>query len=137
VIGVGTLLTDLNAIAAAGGTQQAFIVDTNQNVSQQFLDALNAIKGTALGCTYSIPDPDMGDPDYNAVNVEYLPGNGSPSKLIAKVNSAAACGNGDGWYYNDNANPTQIILCDATCNDVSADDSGTINIVLGCATVVK
>jgi len=138
VIGVGSSLTNLNDIAVAGGTQQAFIVDTNQNVTQQFLDALNAIKGTALGCTYSIPEPEMGnEPDYNAVNVEYTPGDGSPAQVFPKVSSAAACGAEDGWYYNDNANPTQIILCDASCDKVSADDSGTISIVLGCATVVK
>ena len=56
VIGVGTETANLNGIAMAGGTGSAFIVDTSQNVSQQFLTALNKIRGAALGCQYKIPD---------------------------------------------------------------------------------
>src|SRR5262249_24841427 len=52
VIGVGQLQAALNGIAAAGGTGQAFIVDTNTMATQQFLAALNMIRGTALGCNY-------------------------------------------------------------------------------------
>ena len=45
VIGVGSSLSNLNSIAMAGGTQQAFLVDTGGNVNQQFLAAMNAIRG--------------------------------------------------------------------------------------------
>lgn len=137
VIGVGSSLQNLNAIAQAGGSGQAFIVDTNQNVEQQFLDALNQIKGSVLGCTYAIPLPTSGQPDYNQVNVEYTPSGGSP-QTIPFVGSAAACpGDGNGWYYDDPQNPTQIILCDGICQTVSADDMGSIKIRLGCATLVN
>ncbi len=44
----------------AGGTGSAFIVDTSMNVSQQFLAALNKIRGAALGCQYKIPVPQGG-----------------------------------------------------------------------------
>ena len=60
VIGVGSSLGALNGIAMAGGTNQAFIVDTNANVNQQFLDAMNKIRGAALSCEYIIPTPDAG-----------------------------------------------------------------------------
>src|SRR5205823_711503 len=71
VIGVGSSLGALNGVAQAGGTQSAFIVDTTQNVNQQFLDALNKIRGTALGCSYKIPIPSNGGtPDYGSVNVQ-------------------------------------------------------------------
>jgi hypothetical protein len=136
VIGVGNV-QNLDAIAAAGGTQSAFIVDTNQNVTQQFLDALNAIKGAALGCAYSIPVPTMGDPDYGSVNVEYTSGGGD-TILIPKVPSAADCpANGDGWYYDDNAAPTKILLCDGTCAKIAADDKAQVEIVLGCESVIE
>jgi hypothetical protein len=61
VIGVGSSLSNLNGIAAAGGTGQAFIVDPNANTTQQFLDALNKIRGAALGCQYiQIDAPELG-----------------------------------------------------------------------------
>ena len=139
VIGVGSSLTALNGIAAAGGTGSAFLVDTNQDVTQQFLDALNVIQGTALGCVYDIPDPGQGqDPDYGKLNVEYTPGGSSEGEVIPKVAGPGDCPPaGDGWYYDDESNPTTIILCDSTCAKVSADNNGQVDIVLGCATVVK
>jgi von Willebrand factor type A domain-containing protein len=139
VIGVGASLTNLNQIAAAGGTMQAYIVDTNQNVTQQFVDALEDIQGTALGCVYALPDPPPGEMlDYGKVNVEYTPGDGSPPQTIPNVASEADCpANGDGWYYDDNSAPTQIILCDFTCSKVSLDATGKMSIVYGCATVLQ
>lgn len=138
VIGVGSLQTNLDAIAQAGGTDHAFIIDVNQNVNQQFLDALNAIRGSVLTCTYEIPVPEAGAPDYSSVNVQYIPGNGGPAQDIPKVLNKAACPpNGDGWYYDDNANPTQIIVCDATCDKISADTMGQVDIVLGCKSIIN
>src|SRR5262249_3751300 len=73
VIGVGDQVPNLDTIAAAGGTKKAFLVNDPKMGGQQFLDALNAIRGTTLQCSYQIPVPEAGTPDYNAVNVEYTP----------------------------------------------------------------
>jgi hypothetical protein len=137
VIGVGDQTADLNAIAAAGGTQQAFNVDTNGNANQQFLDALNKIRGTALACSYAIPEPMGQKIDYGQVNVTYTPGGGGAAQTIPKVANKAACGNADGWFYDNDANPTQIVMCDTTCNKFSMDAKGEVDIVVGCDTIVK
>jgi len=136
VIGVGSALTKLNGIAAAGGTTKAFLLDTNNpNVQSEFLKALNAIRGTALGCQYKIPQSDGGMVDYGKVNVVYLPGGGGTPEELAKYQDAASCpATGDGWYYDDNANPTQILLCPNTCGKVGKDTMGQVNIVVGCQT---
>ena len=135
VVGVGTSFTALNGIAAAGGTTKAFLVDTNQNVNMQFLAALNTIRGTALGCQYEIPKPDGGVPDYGKVNVQYAPGGGGKVEEISNFKDKAHCpASGDGWYYDNNAAPTLILLCPATCTKVSADSTGEVDVVLGCIT---
>jgi hypothetical protein len=137
VIGVGSSLSALNGVAAAGGTGAAFIVDTSRNVNQQFLDALNTIRGTALGCQYSIPHPAHGQVDLTRVNVAYTPGGSSTPQTIGNVPDAASCpANGDAWYYNDPVSPTQIVLCPRTCDVVSADTSGEVDVVTGCQTVI-
>lgn len=136
VIGVGNELSNLNAIAQGGGTNQAFIVDAGNNAEQQFLAALEAIKGTALGCAYGIPEPESGTPDFDHVNVQYTPEPGAEPQPIPYVGSEAGCPpNGDGWYYNDASAPTQIILCPYTCDRVEGDEDGKIDIVLGCETL--
>jgi hypothetical protein len=136
VIGVGSSTMNLNGIAAAGGTGQAFIVDTTMNVNQQFLNALNAIRGTALGCSYTIPLPASGTPDFGSVNVQFTP-SGSMPILIPKVSDKSHCPpSGNAWYYDSNMAPTQIILCDATCKTVTGDKNGEVDVLLGCATRV-
>lgn len=137
VIGVGSSLSALNGIAFAGGTNQAFLVDTNANATQQFLDAMNEIRGSALACAYLIPQPAMGELDYDAVNVQYVPPVGEPI-LIPKVNSIQDCpASGNAWYYDNNMSPTQIKLCSATCDMVKMDkDGGQVSVIFGCKTQV-
>jgi von Willebrand factor type A domain len=133
VIGVGSSLSNLNGIAAAGGTTSAFIVDTNSNVNAQFLAAMNAIRDTA-SCTYQIPIPASGTPDFSQVNVVYTPAGGTAT-TIPNVQDKAACpATGNGWYYDDPTHPTAILLCTSTCGTVQA--SGSVNIALGCNTIV-
>jgi len=139
VIGVGSSLSALNGIAAAGGTQQAFLVDTNANVSQQFLDALVQIQGAALGCTYQVPIPEEGTPDFDTVQVVYTPGDGGAEEVLTHVSGQADCVNAGGpaWYYDNNTTPTKVIMCDDTCSIISADDMGTVDIVIDCETLIK
>jgi len=138
VIGVGSDLSNLNGIAAAGGTTSAFLVDTGGNVNQQFLDAMNAIRHAALGCTYQIPLPTDGStPNFQEVNVEYTPGSGSQQTIPYVTDQGSCPSSGNAWYYDNAANPTQIILCSATCGTIEADTAGQVNITLGCATIIQ
>jgi hypothetical protein len=139
VIGVGTSLSNLDGMAQAGGTGQAYLVDTGANAQQQFLDALNKIRGQALGCVYAIPLPEAGVAiDPGMVNVRYTPGDGSAPVTLPKVSGAGACPpSGDAWYYDDAAAPTKIVLCDTSCKRISGDATATVDIVTGCATVVR
>ncbi|MDC3980240.1 vWA domain-containing protein [Polyangium jinanense] len=138
VIGVGNLAGALNGIAAAGGTGSAFIVDANQDATDKFIQAMNEIRGAALSCSYLIPQPPPGeDIDYNAINVEYTPESGI-SVIIPQVKSEAECpAAGLAWYYDVPGAPKQIILCDATCSQVAKDTKAEIDVLVGCATIVK
>ena len=134
VIGIGNVV-GLHQIAQAGNTGQAIIVSANSNAGQQFIDAMNQIQGSLLQCTFDVPQPDEGEVDYNRVNVEFTPGGGMP-QTFGQVPSASECGPDGGWYYDNPAAPSQIHLCDASCDLVTAVTDGSVRIVLGCATLV-
>jgi hypothetical protein len=136
VIGVGTDTANLNQIAAGGGTGNAFIVDTSMNVNQQFLDALNKIRGTALGCQYSIPAPTTGGmTNFSEVNVQFTTSSGQ-KEVFPQVTGKSACpASGNAWYYDNPTTPTQIILCTSSCGSVSA--GGELDVLTGCQTIVK
>jgi hypothetical protein len=134
VIGIGDGLDDLNKIAAAGGTDAALMVESG-NASVEFLQALDQIRGS-VACTYKIPLPDVGDPDYNKVNVAHTP-EGGQEEVFPRVDGEAACqGAAKGWYYDNPSDPKQIVLCPASCDAVQ-QNNGRVDVVLGCQSVVK
>ena len=129
----------LNEVAAAGGTQTAFLVDPQtQDVGTAFLDALNEIRGSALACEYKVPQPEGGQTiDYAQVNVDHTPQGGS-SGTVFYVGSEANCDpEQGGWYYDVDpagGTPTKILVCPSTCDVFKT--GGEVNIRVGCATVI-
>jgi hypothetical protein len=141
VIGVGSLLTNLDQVAAAGGTGKAFIVDTTQNVGVSFLQAMNTIRNAAaLPCHYPIPAADGGPQDLDKLNVAYTPGDGPDAgrrSTILHAGDASKCDPASGgWYYDDPAAPKAIELCSASCDAVTNDPTGQVDVLVGCKTLV-
>lgn len=127
---------DLHRVAAAGGTEQALMVDTTGDPAAQFLDRMDQIRTSAqIPCEFQIPDPPEGDRiDHGAVNVEYVPPGGSPS-LVYHVGDRGGCDPAEGgWHYDDQNNPTRILLCPATCDAVETQINARLDIALGCET---
>lgn len=124
----------MNQIAAAGGTGQGIFINGG-DVSAQLLAALQQIQlESSLPCQYAMPSGENADP--NEVNVDHTP-NGGTTQTIGQVSGADACAGVEaGWYYDDPASPTTIILCPETCSDIQGDEGGRIDVVLGCATEI-
>lgn len=101
-------------------------------LAEQIIDGSEPIP-----CQWQIPEPPMGevlDPDY--VNVEFIDIDGGMAEPIYHVDDAGACDPvAGGWYYDDNAEPKNIILCPVSCEQVSAAAEGSeINLLFGCET---
>ncbi|MBK8996513.1 MAG: VWA domain-containing protein [Myxococcales bacterium] len=94
-----------------------------------------------VSCEYAVPEPDPGQTlDPNKVNVDYLPGGQPPANPIPRVNDLAGCSSGaiqGGWYFDNNASPTKILLCPQTCAAVQSDPAAKIDVKFGCESVFK
>ncbi len=139
-IGAGAA-KNLDTIAKDGGTSKALIVYTTDDVTSQFLDALNTIRGTQLDCEFKIPQAKPGENlDYARVNVNFK--NVKDTSTLLYVGSADNCDplNG-GWYYDTDPSlndPSKILVCDTTCTTFkAAKGAGSVSIAVGCQTVVK
>jgi len=59
---------------------------------------------------------------------------------LERVDGVAGCGANGGWYYDDELAPSRVVLCAASCelarNEVRSD-GGSIEVVFGCATIVR
>jgi hypothetical protein len=133
VIGVGDLLTNLDQIAAGGGTNKAVIVSTANpaQISGDFVKVLGGIRSQALSCEYAMGQPPSGETlDINKVNVQFTPKGGA----VTTLDYSADCSKGTGWKYDNSANPTKILICPSSCNTLLANADGKIDIVFGCKT---
>jgi hypothetical protein len=134
VLGVGPSLQKLNQIAAAGGTNQAYLVESGGGA--EVLQALNRIRTDAqIPCALQLPQSSAAALDLDTVNVVYAD-EACTMTTFSMVQSAAACSpQAGGWYYDDPTRPTSIRLCDTSCKQVSAP-GGQLKVSVGCQTQV-
>jgi hypothetical protein len=124
---VGANTTMLTQMSQAGGGE-AFFIDSNNQIEQKLIAALNKIKGQAVKCDIDLPaDQTKYDP-WDAT-VVYKPGSGGQVPL-SQVTDKSKCGKG--WYFDNNSAPTKIMLCPETCTLVQGDPNGSIQISFGC-----
>jgi hypothetical protein len=136
VLGIGPLLDNLQQIAVAGGTDQAYLVQGG-DVGTEVLRALNRIRGSAaIHCELALPEPPLGEAlALDEVNLEYE-GAECARTPFSSVPSAADCGDEDGWYYDDPASPNRILLCPRSCDLVSGP-GGNLYYSVGCSTRIR
>jgi len=128
----------LTQIAMAGGGQAFFVTDGPTSATE-LIAALKAIQGNALSCDFAYPMAEGDErPDPGKINVDYQPGTpGSMPIRYGRVADAAACGTEPGWYYDNPAMPTRIILCPAACMAVGTDTGARIDIQIGCTSMPR
>ena len=136
VIGVeGSIIANLNKIAAAGGTNEAYDITNDIN---EFSAKIEDIRASALACQFEIPPPPNGEVlDPDKVNFSYTPkGVGTP-KVLLRADDLADCAGQPGWFYDSNGAPTKIVLCPASCSTVQADSDAKIEAQFGCKTQIN
>jgi hypothetical protein len=134
---------NLDRIAVAGGTERAYMIDASgSSVGTDFLEALNDIRSSRLGCEFQIPTPPPGQTlDYGYVNVVLNDAAGNPTEIPRVLGGEARCAEvGSGWYYDPDpmtAAPTRIVACPSTCGTLTATRGGSVQVKLGCRTIEK
>jgi hypothetical protein len=124
----------LALVTQTGGVSGDLCTQNFQPVWDQLVAAV--VANTKLACEWDIPMPPSGmtlDPDQ--VNVRYTSGN--TTRDLGRVASAAECSQfTDGWYYDDPANPTKILVCPDVCTEIEGAGIGVtqrMDILFGCA----
>jgi hypothetical protein len=133
----------LSQIATEGGTAKPgcsddgpvychFDMTTEPDLAAGLERALAQIALSLRSCEYSIPAPPAGQKlDASLVNVLYTPAGGA-TETIGRDPSVSDCN--EGWQYS--ADGKKIVLCGAACDRVSSTQSGQVEILFGCDTVI-
>jgi len=96
--------------------------------------AAGVVASSKLACGWKIPPAPSGETfDKQKVNVMFTAGGGQQT-TFGKVGSAAECGASGGWHYDNEQNPTMVLVCPDTCKAIQGDSAGKIDVQFGCAT---
>lgn len=125
---------NLEKIAEEGGTTTFY----DASDITQFSEKMAEIRASALGCDYPIPTPPAGmDLVPDEVNFTYTPGGSTVPITLPRADDLADCGGQPGWYYDDNEDPTKIIICPASCATIQNDAEAEIAVAFGCASIAN
>jgi hypothetical protein len=83
-----------------------------------------------LGCELTYPSAAAADP--TKLVVQFTPTGGAATSLKQVTDSSKCASVTDGWYYDDNAKPTRIILCPTMCATANAGAGSKIEALVGC-----
>lgn len=110
-----------------------------QNFDPVFQDMAKAVVTDAkISCEYNIPKPPDGQTiDPTLINVMHTSGSGTKNPIYNVPDGEIGCGNTGGWYFDNPASPTKIIVCKNTCTALQSDMGGKVEVLFGCATEVK
>ncbi len=129
IIGVDVDKFNLDAVAQAGGTNTATIVDTAGAVDK-FVTAMINITNANINCDLALPSPPANQVlDPNKVQVVYKPFQGTNQEIPAAASGGGCSGANGGWYFDNPTNPTKITLCPCSCANLGA---GSIEVRFGC-----
>lgn len=138
VIGVGDL-SKLDAVAAAGGTSKAFLVDgSGASTKEQFVKALGQIRDALVVCSFPLPAVPGQDLDLAKINVLLTPSGASEGEPIYKTSDLTSCSADNlEWYYEPPNAPTQVSLCPAACAALKAQAGAKVDLIFGCSSLIK
>jgi hypothetical protein len=136
--------TDCPDAAEVGTIHQELVTQTNgiagDLCTQQFdpvFDelAMNVVSNAEVACDWPIPPPPMGRSlDVEKINVKFTQPDGTVVDL-GRIPMGEECDGREGWHYDDDAAPTTVVSCPASC-DRFRSGGGKVDVLFGCRTVV-
>ncbi len=126
--------TNLTAVAEAGGTGKAYLIDTGDptKTTSAFKGTIDAIRSAAVSCRLEIPDAPQGQTfDKQKVSVRYLSGSSENA-----LSYDADCQGSAAWHYDDPAQPRELVLCSETCKVLQDDDRAELVVDFECEPVI-
>ncbi len=126
---------NLDLVAAAGGSGEAFIVTTNESLQDEFLAALESVRAKAGRCVYTADWFGSTALSIAQVRVGLTLANGQQTVVDPRPNRDACHPVLGGFYFEtmptDGSSTVRIALCDTTCA-LLGDAPSPIDLLVSC-----
>lgn len=130
-------LENLNLLAEAGGTGNAYIVDTGDPAltQQDLSQIISEIRDATAPCGADIPAaPDGRTFAKQRVSVTI---NAPDDDIPLQLTYAPDCAQALGWRYDDPESPTQVTLCPTTCETYRNLAAAQLQVEFACEDVIS
>lgn len=123
-------LGNLDAIAMAGGTERALLVLNGDDLSSQFTRALASVGQAGAVCHFELPRGSS--LDYSRMEVSLRAASGATTAQPFVLVERGCTDSPDGWYFEENADTWQVMLCPELCSSAKAAEAGALSVAVGC-----
>ncbi len=113
----------------ADGFASCSFFNVGEGKPEAFVDALQQIQRSVVGCRFSLPTTDAGIVDPATLTVNVVSPAALEQQTLKHVASVGDCG--DGWYSDPNR-PGEFALCPQTCSTVQAEVGVSVELLAGC-----
>jgi hypothetical protein len=114
-----------------GGEKLSICEDDWSEVFLKLKEAV--IAAVPLPCSYPLAAASTDKFDTDKVAIVYTPAGGDDQEFPLATDMGQ-CGDKVGWYYDDPAKPTTVVLCPKACESVAA--GGSVDIAFGCKPII-
>lgn len=111
-----------------GGIQESVCKASYQGV----FDGIAKGISQKLACEILVPKAEGKPADPSKVIIQFTPTSGAAKELTRVTDATKCAGIADSWHYDDNNNPTKILLCPTTCTAVGNEKTAKLDVKLGC-----
>jgi hypothetical protein len=136
--------TDCPDSAEVGTVHQELVTQTggvSGDLCTQMFDpvfdnlAMNVVTQAEVACDWAIPPAPQGmSLDSNKINVNFTQPDNTKVPL-GRIPTGEMCDGREGWYYDNDAAPTKVLSCPASCDRFKAT-GGKVDVLFGCTSVV-
>ena len=124
-------------VERTGGVRAQICDQADSGTWDAFFESIaNRVEETArLSCEVALPAPPMGM-TLDPAKVNVVLSTDSDEATFRKVDGMSSCGTFGGWYYDDDAAPTQVLLCPESCDmaqrALRENGAANISVQFGC-----
>lgn len=124
-------LENLNALAEAGGTGTAFLIDTGDPVSTEarFAEAVEQIRTQAVACDWAIPPHPTQGARFEADKIDVSLSSGTN---VERLPYDPGCDEADGWHFDNVDAPGRVVLCESSCKTLEAAPNAAVRVDFLC-----
>jgi len=118
-----------HAIYCTTGFSSCSFFNIGAGAPEAFIDALQQIRRSVVGCRFTLPATDAGIVDPSTLVVDVVSPAKADRETLVRRASATECG--DGWYADSN-HPGEFSLCPQSCANVQAQAGASVELLAGC-----